>query len=161
MLKKIKKEMGATMVHLNGPRKWIIDGMKSSTLVSSEVKEFNGIAMREAGVLDLPLRFLIKKPSPYTQMTVNRNTTWVYKAKKPVFELIDTKRNVFIMQSYSLQKEIQTEESLKDLGTHLNLPKGWSFRMRILDKDYYLTPINQTAIILQDNLQNTYQMEVH
>jgi hypothetical protein len=159
-IEKIKKETGATLVHLNGPRKWIIDGMKNSTLISSEIKEFNGIAMREAGVLDLPLRFLFKKPKPYTQMRVQRNTTWIYKAQKPVYELVDAKGNVFVMQSYSLQKEIKNEDSLKKLADQLTLPKGWSFRIRVLDKDYFLTPINQTAVILQDNMLNTYQMEV-
>jgi hypothetical protein len=158
---KIKKETGASLVHLNGPRKWIIDGMKNSTLLNTSVKKFNGIAMREAGNLDIPPRFLFKTPGPYTQMIVHRNTTFIYKAHKPVYELLDRNGNVYIMQSYSLQKEIQTQASLSTLGSHLSLPKGWSFRTRVLDKDYYLTPANQTAVVIQDNLLNTYQLEVH
>jgi len=155
---KIKKETGAVNVYLNGPRRWIIDGMKNSTLMNSKIKEFNGIAMHEAGILELPLLF--RKLKPYTQMIVQRHTTWVYQSHQPVYELIDSNGNVFIMQSYRLQKEIQTQANLAELSSLLILPKNWHFRMRILDKNYYLTPLNQKAIVLQDNLLNTYQMEV-
>jgi hypothetical protein len=156
----IKKSMDANHVQLNGPRVWTIDGMKSSTLVNPEVVTFNGVKMRQAGVLDLPLRDLLKRPKPYSQFTVARNTTWVFMAGKPVFELIDPKGNVFIMQSYSLQKTQQNEADLPKLGSILKLPKGWQFRTRILTQDYLLTPVNQKAVVTQDNLLNTYQQEV-
>jgi hypothetical protein len=158
---KIKKDTGATNIHLNGPRKWTIDGMKNSLFINSQIKIFNGISMREAGILNLPIRFLFSKPDPYTKVTIDRNTTWVYEAKKPVYELMDDEGNIYIMQSYSLQKEEQTLDSLSQLGSHLTLPKGWHFRTRILDKEYYLTPIKQKAVVVQDDFLNTYQLEIH
>lgn len=157
----IKKSTGASRVKLNGPRVWIIDGMKSSTLVSPEVVTFNGLKMRQVGVLELPLRDLLKRPQPYSEFTVARNTTWVFMAGKPVFELVDPKGNVFIMQSFSLQKALQNEADLSKLGSILQLPKGWQFRTRVLDKDYLLTPVNQKAVVVQDNISNTYQQEVN
>lgn len=157
---KIKTENGATTVKLNGPRVWVIDGMKTSALVNPTVVTFNGIEMRQAAVLELPLRFLLKRPSPYHSLEVARNTTWVYKAGKPVFELLDPKGNIFIMQSYSLEKMLQTQEDLLHLGSKLKLPKDWHFRTRVLDQDYLLTPVNQQAVVLQDDLANTYQQEV-
>src|SRR5438128_1925568 len=47
----IKKDTGATFVRLNGPRHWVIDGIKNSKLINPKQREFGGIAMRTAGIL--------------------------------------------------------------------------------------------------------------
>lgn len=157
---KIKEEYQATDVKLNGPRIWVIDGMKNTTVVNPQIRVFQGLAAREVGVLELSLLYLIKRPQPYQTLTVNRNTTWVYDAGKPVYELLDPNDNIFIMQSFSLEKLPQTLDSLNGLANKLSLPKGWKFRTRILDKTYYLTPLNKQAEVIQDNFLNTYQKEV-
>lgn len=157
----IKKETGAKMVHLNGPRYWVIDGMKNSTLLNPKPRVLGGIAMREAGVLemDFPILQSLKGAQPYQEHHVHRNTTWVYAAGKPVYELIDPEGKVYVMQSYSIQKINQTEESLANLGSKLKLPKGWHFRTYTLKKEKYLTPMDKNAVVIQDNFLNTYQLE--
>ncbi|MBL8893726.1 MAG: hypothetical protein JNJ53_03935 [Rhizobiales bacterium] len=155
----IKAETGARFVKLNGPRHWMIDGMTDTTLVSTEKRGFDGLEMRLAGILKLPLEDMLKPPKPYQQLTVERHTTWVYLAGQPVFQLIDDKGNVFFMQSYSLEKDAnQTAQSLSQLGATLALPSGWSFRNLALKADYNLTALDNMATVTQDELLNTYQL---
>jgi hypothetical protein len=155
----VKSETGARFVKLNGPRHWMIDGMTNTTLVSPEQRTFEGLDMRLAGILKLPLEDLLRPPKPYQQLTVARHTTWVYLAGQPVFQLIDGEGNVYFMQSYSLEKDAnQTAQSLAQLGNVLTLPSGWSFRGLTLKADYNLTAANNMATVTQDDLLNTYQL---
>lgn len=115
--------------------------------------------MREAGVLKFDLLDLLASNKAYIKHTVYRNNTWVFESGKPVYELINKDNEIFIMQSFSTQKIEQTPESLSKLGTTLQLPKGWSFRTRVLKNNAYLTPLNKKAVVIQDNNLNTYQKE--
>jgi len=156
---KIKSETGAHFVKLNGPRHWMIDGMTNTTLVSTEKHSFEGLEMRLAGILKLPLEDMLRPPKPYQQLTVERHTTWVYLAGQPVFQLIDDGGNVYFMQSYSLEKDTdQTAASLTELGSRLKLPDGWSYRSVVLKADYNLTAADNKAVVTQDDLLNTYQL---
>ncbi|ARG96231.1 hypothetical protein [Legionella micdadei] len=157
----IKKETGSSFVHLNGPRYWVIDGFINTNLINPAIKTFNGIAMREAGVLHLGLSELFSAGRPYQKHQVQRKTTWIYQSGKPVYELIDPQGNVFVMQSYSVQKVAQKENSLSQLGTKLKLPKGWQFKTGILKNTETIKAINQSAIVVQDDLLNTYQQSAH
>ncbi|ARB92053.1 hypothetical protein [Legionella longbeachae] len=157
----VKSETGSSFVHLNGPRYWVIDGLKNSDLVNPEVKTFDGLKMREAGILHISFWDLFRTGASYKQLQVARHTTWVYDAGKPVYELIDPKGNVYVMQSYSVQKTPQTEQSLAQLGTKLKLPKKWQFKTGVLKKTGTVPAINNMAIVIQDDFLNTYQKASH
>ncbi len=157
----VKKATGSTFVHLNGPRYWVIDGFKHSNLVNPTPKTINGLAMREAGVLHLSMRDLLKPNKPYQLRDVQRHTTWVYQAGKPVYELIAPNGSVYVMQSYSVQKKPQTEASLAQLGSKLNLPAGWKFKTGTLSKQSTIQAIDNQAEVVQDDLLNTYQKAPH
>lgn len=157
----IKKETGAFWVHLNGPRYWVIDGFKNTKAVQSEQRILGGLAMREAGILHLGLFDLLQGSRSYTTKTVDRKTTWVFKANKPIYELINPQGQVFVMQSYSVQKTHQTEEDLKFLGSKLKLPEGWRFRTGVLARDTDLVAVNNKATVVQDDFLNTYQLATH
>lgn len=157
----VKKETNATAAHLNGPRYWVIDGFTRSNLVNPTVKSIGGIPMREAGVLHLSVFDLLKAKSFYQEHKVARQTTWIYQAGKPVYELIDPKGNVFVMQSYSTEFAKQTQATLSDLASKLTLPSGWRFKTGTLQQTQRLQAIHNIAIVVQDNLSNTYQMATH
>lgn len=157
----VKQETGASAVHLNGPRYWVIDGFLRSNLVNPTVKTIGGLAMREAGVLRLKVMDLLRAPFPYKEHKVNRQTTWVYEAKKPVYELINPEGQVFVMQSYSIEKYPQTLSSLSQLGTVLNLPSGWKFKTGMIEKEETLSAMNKVAVVIQDDHLNTYQLATH
>lgn len=156
----IKKDTGAKMVMLNGPRYWTIDNLKGSSLVSTAKKDFGGIAMRQAGTLQLKVKDKIAFGKPYVIHQVARKTIWTFKAGKPVFQLINPGGEVFFMQSYSVQKQPQTMEGLAELGKSLKLPAGWKFRSLTLKKDFEVAAINGMAYVVQDDFDNTYQKSV-
>lgn len=157
----VKKETHASIVHLNGPRYWVIDGIKNSSLVSTTVETINGLTLREAGVLKLSLLDIYNAGTPYKNHSVARNTTWVYQKGKPVYELINSKGEVFVMQSYSVQYKPQSLESLNTLGTMLKLPQGWVFKSGIINQDEEVIAINNLATVVQDDYSNTYQQATH
>ena len=49
-------------------------------------------------------------------------------------------------------------DSLKDLGNRLKLPPGWKFRVKVLDQDLTIRAVDGIAHILQDDLQDTYDL---
>lgn len=159
----VKKEVGSSFVHLNGPRYWVIDGFEHSSLVNSTPKILGGIAMREAGILHLSAYDLLraKSGSHYQQWKVERQTTWIYEPGKPIYELIDPEGNVFVMQSYSIQKHPQTQAALSSLASKLSLPAGWQFKSGNIKKREAIHTTNNIAIVVQDDFLNTYQMAAH
>lgn len=157
----VKKDTGSSSVHLNGPRYWVIDGFENTQLINPTIKTLGGLQMREAGVINFSLFDLLKTNSPYHKRKVDRQTTWIYQPGKPVYELIDPKGTVFVMQSYSVQNYSQTEKSLDQLATKLTLPVGWQYKVGLLKKLETLQAINNQAVVVQDNFLNTYQMATH
>ena len=157
----VKKETNTSLVHLNGPRYWVFDGFQHSSLINPAIRTIAGLKVREAGVLHLSPLDLLKSGTYYQERKVARNTTWIYQLNKPVYELIDPKGQVFIMQSYSTQKYPQTQKSLALLGTTLKLPAGWQFKTGKLKKAETLEAIQHQAIVVQDNALNTYQLATH
>ncbi len=158
----IKKDRDAWFVYLNGPRHWVIDGLKNSKLINTKIEDFDGLQAREAGVVKLSFWDLFSRSKRYyRQRTVDRSTTWVYSAHQPVYALIDAEGAVYVMQSYSLQQRPQTLESLADLGLALKqLPKGWRFCTGTLPKTGYLIAADGKAVVVQDEFLNTYQLQV-
>ena len=155
----LKTETGARFVKLNGPRHWMIDGMTNTHLVSTEVRSFGGIAMRLAGILKLSLEEMLSPPKPYRTHTVDRHTTWVYLGGQPVYQIVDDTGAVYFMQSYSLEKDAtQTAATLPELGAKLSLPSGWIYRTVVLEADFNLIAADAVAIVIQDDLLNTYQL---
>lgn len=157
----VKKETKRYWVFLNGPRYWVIDGMKNSTLLNPKPQIINGLAFREAGILHLKLRTLIFGSKPYRAHIVKRKTIWIYSAHRPVYELLSPQGEVYVMQSYSTEKIPQTESDLAQLGSKLKLPKGWRFKTGILSQDKNLKAIDNEAIVVQDEFLNTYQLATH
>ncbi len=154
---KIKADTGAKAVKLNGPRYWVIDGLTNSTLVSKEQRDFGGIAMRHAGTIELSLGDKLSLGRPYAIHKVARKTVWVFKAGRPVYQLIDPDGAVYFMQSYSVQKRKQDPSTLGKLGPQLKLKKGWKFRTLSLTKDFEVKAEDGMAYVVQDDFDNTYQ----
>lgn len=157
----VKKATESSSVHLIGPRFWVVDGFKYSHLINPLIKQMDGLTMREAGVLHIRILNLLRASLPYYKHEVTRHITWTYQADKPVYELIDPNGEVFVMQSYSIQKKAQTQNTLTELGTQLKLPKGWTFKTGVINKAETLETINNIAIVVQDSFDNTYQKATH
>jgi hypothetical protein len=125
-------------------------------LLDPTVRAFGGLQMRQAGAIDFALADAQKQQQPYTQHTITRDSSFTFRAGKPVFELVDGAGHVYTMQSYSTQKVAQTEASLASLSTTLKLPAGWMFRTRTLASDLVVQAVSKQATVVQDDADNTY-----
>jgi hypothetical protein len=150
----LAKELGATLVILNGPRHFLMD---SATAATGRVRSFHGMRMRK--VATIPIHSAAELAQvPYTDRTISRTNTWRWRKGRTVFELVAPGGDTYVMQSYSQIKDpSQTLSDLSTLGRRLKPPTGWHYRVRKLRAPLVLRARGR-ATILQDELQNTYQL---
>ncbi len=147
-------ERGAALVILNGPRYWLMD---SATGSLGRMQSFHGLRMRKAATI--PIRSasdLIQ--SPYTDRTIERTNVWRWESGRRVYELLAPDGSTYVMQSYS--QIIDPALRIGDLSSireRLDLPEGWRYRTRRLDRDLVVRAKGE-ATVVQDDLRNTYQL---
>ncbi|MBS2019534.1 MAG: hypothetical protein JST00_42125 [Deltaproteobacteria bacterium] len=156
---KVATQEGVTRAILNGPRYWTLDRFVTAAFIDGTTRVIAGLETRKAGAIDLPLSAISPSgATPYTARSVQRTTTVQFEAGKPVYELVGPDGKVYDMQSYSVQKAPATEADLATLGSRLSLPSGWSFRTRTLTAPLQITAVGGIATIVQDELENSYQL---
>ena len=72
----IAADMGAVFVKLNGPRKWLLDGLGVKVApVEPVLRDFNGLTMRRIATVELG-----NNPSsqPYMERTVDRGAVFFF-----------------------------------------------------------------------------------
>jgi hypothetical protein len=154
----LKKQYEVVGVYKNGPRYWSMDWIE---LPVGAERDFDGLKSRWMGQVKLPKGVDLKKKgsSGYKPTTIARKSQMGFGKGKPVFILDDPEGNPWVMQAYSLIVDPnETYDSLKDLGSKLKLPAGWKFRVKILDEDLTIRAVNGVAHIVQDDLENTYDL---
>ena len=153
----IKKEMDLIKVRLNGPRFFLVDSIKKNNIKSSELKSFNGLMMKKSLVLKIGFKDLVSgQKKNYVPRKIKNNSLLQFNLGSEVYELIDPKNNIFIMQSFSNQINNGISlENISQIGKILNLPPKWKFRTRILKKDL-LIGAKKGLTIIQDEYKNTY-----
>ena len=153
----IAKEMGAVFAKLNGPRYWLLDGLGTKVAVVEPVfRDFNGITMRRIAVVDLGADFA---PGSYVERKINRGAVFFWDAGKKVYELVNPDGLAYVMQARCIGVDPTiSEESLDTLGDKLSLPAGWSYRVRVLDKELVVDTTTHVATVLQDEFENTYTL---
>lgn len=163
----IAAEFDATSIVMNGPRYFVVDGTADTTAageVGTGVAAGGASESREFG--DLTMRLLATvaddgtESAAYAPELVVRTTTWTYDAGTEIYELTDPDGDVYVMQSYSLIHDPDlTAADLAMLGDRLELPDGWSFAGRVLDEHLELGLSPDGALVLQDELANSYQRD--
>jgi len=155
-LDRIKSSNNATNLIANGPRYFVVNSSIGMDLPDESTRKFGNLEMRKlatVGMLDIERSF--------TDISVYRNNIWIFKEDEQIYLLIDSDGSEYIMQSYSLIIDASMEESkLSNLEEKLNLPVGWRYETRVLDSELRV-PANGEAIVLRDNLSNTYQKIIH
>lgn len=151
-VQKLKAELGVDRVVLNGPRYWTLDRIEG-LLPDPLVRTFGGIEMRKVAVSEA-----VRPNNPYEPFRVRRDTVLLFLAKRRIYELVDPQNHVFVMQSYSVQTTLQAEDSLATLGQRLRLPKGWTFRTRVLNADLRVKAVDGSAKVVKDEFANAYQL---
>lgn len=149
----------ATSATLNGRRHWVMDSIKSNGGNSSspDTLTVNGMELGKKAILTVPVGEATIGTNAYEINTVERSTTYIFKKGRKVYELIDPDRNVYVMQSYTDAVAPLTLKKLDRIGKFNQLPEGWKYRVRKLDKDLNLTANGETKIV-NDRFFNTYQI---
>ena len=86
---------------------------------------------------------------------------FTFDAGRPVFELVDADGRRWVMQTWSqtVDKTLSLDD-LAGLASRLELPEGWSFETRTLTTPLRVDTTAQDAQVTQDNLANSYSLEV-
>jgi hypothetical protein len=76
-----------------------------------------------------------------------------------VYELVNPDGLAYVMQAYCVGVDpTLTAGALPTLGERLALPRGWSYRQRILEEELVVDTTATIATVLQDELENTYTL---
>lgn len=138
----------------NGPRIWVNDVIN---IPLGGKYTIDGLDATWYMTVSLPKDFMSKGQPPYAPADAHRASTMVFKAGQPLFILDDPQGIPWVMQAMSQIKDpTLTYDGLKDLASKLQLPAGWSFRVKVIDQDLTIGAVNGLAKITQDELQNTY-----
>ena len=120
-------------------------------------KNFGGIDMIQQAIVLLSSM----NPAPYTVNQVNRNTVFIFDAGEEIYELIDTRGQRWVMQTWSQVTDPNLSRAdLTKLADRLNLPDGWSYQPRVLTETLRVDTTTQPAQVTQDDLTNSYSLEV-
>ena len=150
----LAQELGDVAVVLNGPRHWLMDRIGGRVGVT---RAFHGLRMRRVATIPIATADELTQ-TPYTDRVIHRTTTWSWNTRRTVFELVAPGGDVYVMQSYAQIKDPSlTLADLPGLARRLTLPPGWRYRTRTLRRPLVL-PARGSATILQDDLQDTYQL---
>jgi hypothetical protein len=153
----LAKEHDVLGVWKNGPWGWTIDWID---LPVGEVTTFDGWQGRWTARPTLPkgVNPHVKGSSAYKPLTVERKSVMTFEKGKPVFILDDPTGTPWVMQAFGMIVDpTLTYAGLKDLGARLKPAAGWSFRVKVLDRDLTINAVNGKARIVQDDLENTYE----
>ena len=89
---------------------------------------------------------------------VSRDTVWIYRAGRRVYELENPDGARYLMQSFSTEKDPRLDiTELRYLGERLRLPDGWQFRSYVLEKQLRLPTVDGVAEMVTDDFSNSYQ----
>ena len=155
----LKTTYSADAIWLNGPRRALMDSATAEFLDDGRVTNVGGIPMRTVGRVHVPKLdlFLSAQRPPYTELTVDRTTDWVFKQGQDVHELVAPSGAAYVMQSMSRHIDPDLEiEQLPTLGQRLKPPQGWQYRVRTLEEDL-VVPARGDAHIVFDEFENNYQ----
>jgi hypothetical protein len=153
-------EHAAVLAILNGPRYWLMDEVRKEGDVTTLPKAtFGGIEMyRQASV---EVGDVAAASTPYVAHAVDRRTVFTFAEGQAVYELVDPTGAVYVMQTWSQQKDpTLVEADLAGLASRLTLPDGWSYRVRTLDAPLLVDTTTAPAQVLQDDLANSYCLVV-
>lgn len=156
----LKADFGGDAIWMNGPRRAQMDQATADVFDGGRITSVGGIPMQLVAKVRIPdVRLFAGQRPTYTDTEVERTTTWVFEAGRPVHELVAPDGQVYAMQSASLIKDPELEAQLPALGERLQLPDGWSYRVRTPQADLVVQATDGVAHVVLDEFENNYQRE--
>ena len=154
---KIKKEYNLVGASLNGPKLWTPDWSEVEVGVE---RDFNGIKapwVAQLNMGDKPVA--VSESAPYAPMTIARKSALGWKKGTTVLLLDDASGNTYVMKGFQVgiaPKYTYEQFVAAGQSQFKQLPKGWKFRVKTLDKELIETPENGVATIMPDEFFNVY-----
>ncbi len=155
---KMKEKYGVLGASLNGPKLWQPDW---TDIEEGVTREFNGIEATWCAQLNMGDKASVDKLSPYKPLKIARKSSLGWNKGTTVMLLDDAEGNTWIMKGFELgMKPQHTYEEFvaKAQSNFKNLPEGWKFRIKVLDKDYIETPETGVATVMTDEFFNVYDL---
>jgi hypothetical protein len=134
-----------------------MDSMES-TLINTDIVNFDGIEMRKAGIVTISFMDILGKRAAYKERHVNRNSIWKFEKNKFIYELISPENKIYVMQSYTTEVSPLNIKDLVTLSVKLKLPTGWKYQAILLKEPLELPIPNHQATVIQDDLHNSYTL---
>jgi hypothetical protein len=152
----MKKRFGAFKVVLNGPRHFVMDAIAAAgDTAAGKTIDAEGLGLTARATINVGVAGLRAKP--YGERAIDRETRYVFRANQPVFLLVRPDGVRYAMQSYAqMVDKSLSYDNLPGLGSRLKLPAGWRYEVMKPDSDLLLGATGK-AIVVQDDLDNTYQ----
>ena len=154
---KIKTDLGVLGASLNGPKLWLPDWTEIDMGVE---RDFNGIKASWVAQLDMGDNAGgVAESTPYKPMSIARKSGLGWNKGTTVLLLDDAEGNTWIMKGFQLglkPKQAYEQFVAAGAGNFKQLPPGWKFRIKTLEKDYIEVPVTGVATIMPDEFFNVY-----
>ena len=146
----IAQAEGVTLAIQNGPRRWWLDAIGGKR--PPKPKTLGGIRMRKVAMLSLPTLTL----TPFTEITIQRDTRWIYDKGRRIAELTSPSGEHYAIQAYEAErpKPFTALDPRKEANG--GIPEGWSYRTYRAKKRMVLTA-RGSAVIVRDEAKTVYQ----
>ena len=141
-------------LYYNKPRHWVCDDID---IPAGARRNIGGMEWYWMAASRMPASVEMKPGFlTYKHVPVERKSTIVFRAGKPVFLMDDPDGKTWVMKTYR-DAHGQNYENIKDLASrYKSLPEGYSFRTKTLEKDLVLKPTTGKATVMQDEFENTF-----
>jgi hypothetical protein len=153
----MKKEYGVLGASLNGPKLWLPDWTEIETGV---IRDFNGMKAPWVAQLNMGDNTSgVSESTPYKPMHIARKSGVGWNKETTVLLLDDADGNTWVMKGFQLGlNPTYTYEEFIGAGATIfkNLPSGWKFRIKTLEKDLIERPESGVATIMPDEHFNVY-----
>jgi hypothetical protein len=153
---KMKSEFSVLGASLNGPKLWMIDWAEIEVGV---VRDFNGIKAPWVAQLNMENNAGVSETTPYKPFTIARKSGVGWNKGTTALLLDDAEGNTWIMKGFEQGKKTHhTYQQFVTAGASnfKQLPPGWKFRIKTLDKDLIEVPVTGVATIMADEFFNVY-----
>ena len=154
----IATENAAAAALLNGPRYWLMNAIEKTPEGPRITKTFGGIEMLQQATVLLSSM----NPAPYSVNEVSRHTVFVFNAGEQVYELIDPEGQRWVMQSWS---QVCRPPTCPSRPARPGRPGSTcrrepTYQPRVLTSELRIDTTTRAAHVTQDDLTNSYSLEV-
>ena len=154
---RMKTDYGVLGASLNGPKTWLPDWSEVEVGVE---RDFNGIRAPWVAQLDMGDNAGgVAESTPYKPMHIARRSGIGWNGGTTALLLDDAEGGTWIMKGFQLgltPPHTYEQFVAAGAGNFKQLPPGWTFRIKVLEKDLVEKPEGGVATIMPDEFFNVY-----